>query len=210
MTVRGFNRFSASARVCPPLPLPRRASRAWAGHCRGKAFGGPLARGRRCPSCSRNWAGAKHDRACRPAPRVNWDIALRDRCCWAVRRVTSFRSCTSQSSSTTMMHLVNIACPHGPDARSSPCAHGRRTTCGSKRSSGYGTRPAAGRLTSRISGNVNCISGRKMRFDRLTHPGVFHRRLADDRRGIDRLLAMGDAGGRGRRDTGPAWCKKPV
>ena len=54
--------------------------------------------------------------------------------------------------------------------------------------------PAAGRLTSTISGSVSCMRGKKDALDGLAHPRVFHRRLADDGGGVDGALAVGDAG----------------
>ena len=84
---------------------------------------------------------------------------------FATRSVTSAMSCTSQSSSTTTMHFVNIACPIA-QIRSSPCARAPR----------YDLRidtiirlwkppPAAGHV--HYLRQRQCISGRKIRSTAL-------------------------------------------
>ncbi len=47
---------------------------------------------------------------------------------------------------------------------------------------------------STISGMVHAHGGQEDALDGLAHPGVFHGRLADDGRGVDGVLAVGDAG----------------
>ena len=107
--------------------------------------------------------------------------------------VTSPRSCTSTSSSTTTMHLVNIAWP------SDQIAFITLRAC-----PGYDflietiirlwNTPSMGRLMSTSSGIVSFISGKKDALDRLAHVGIFLRRLPHDRGRVDRILAVRDAG----------------
>src|SRR6266853_915494 len=93
-------------------------------------------------------------------------------------QATSLTFCTSTSSSTTTMHLLNMACPNPQIA----CITLR--AC-----SGYDLR-----IATRIKlWKLQAHQRQKDSFDRFAHVEVFHRRRTDDGSGVDRIFAAGDA-----------------
>ncbi len=109
------------------------------------------------------------------------------------RRVTSARSWTSQSSSSDDDALGEHGLAHGPDA-----VHDLAGVAGVALADAHDHQVVEDALGGEVDvddlGERQFHEGQEDALDGFAHPGVFHRRLADDGGGVDGVDAVGDAG----------------